>query len=376
MERELAAMNVVHLLASPFVGGPERQVLGLARSLPPSYRSVFLSFPEHGRGYAVLEQARRDGFEAHALQHNTPRVGRAAREVTGWLRRLKADVVLCNGYKPDIIGWYAARRAGVPALSISHGWTAATWKVRAYEILDRLVLRWMDRVVCVSAAQAERVRQAWVPPDKVVVIRNAIGPEAFAPADAEYRRKLQAFFPRPPRLVVGSAGRLSPEKGFGLFVQAARELAPRWPDVGFIHFGEGPLRGEMVQAIFIAGLEQRFILAGFHKDVGRYLPHLDLCVLPSFTEGLPVVLLEAFAAGVPAVATAVGGTPEVVDDGVNGLLVPPGAVAALREAIEEMLRDEPRRRAMGEHGQKKVREKFTFAALSQAYQKLLREVVR
>jgi len=368
-------MNVVHLLASPFLGGPERQVLGLARHLPPGYRSIFVSFPEHGKSKAVLDQARRDGFEAHALTHNTPRIGRAAREVISELRNLRADVVLCNGYKPDLVGWYAARRLGLPVISVSHGWTAATLNVRAYETLDRLVLRWMDRVVCVSAAQAARVRNANVPERKVSVIRNAIGADAFAPPDPAYAEKIRNFFPRPPRLIIGSAGRLSPEKGFGLLVDVARNLAPRFPDVGFVHFGEGPLRGDLAQAIFVAGLEGRFILAGFQGDVGKYLPHLDLCVLPSYTEGLPVVLLEAFAAGVPVVATAVGGTPEVVEDDVNGFLVPSGDVAALTCAVETMLRDEPLRRAMARQGRAKVREQFTFPAQSLAYQRLLADVM-
>lgn len=368
-------MNLVHLLASGFVGGPERQVLGLARHLPPSYRNIFLSFPEHGKSKALLDQARADGFEAHALRHNTPHLGKATREVLTWLRRLKADAVLCNGYKPDLVGWYAARRAGIPVLSVSHGWTGATWKVKVYEALDRFVLRWMDRVVCVSQAQANRVRAANVPQEKIIVIRNAIGQEAFAAPEPAYREKLLDFFPRRPKLIVGSAGRLSPEKGFGLLVDVARSLAPHFPDLGFIHFGAGPLRAELAQAIFVAGLEGRFILAGFHTDVGRYLPHIDLCVLPSFTEGLPVVLLEAYAAGTPVVATAVGGTPEVVDDGVDGLLVPSGQVAALAQAIQKMLVNEDLRRRMGDRGRVKVRSGYTFSAMSQAYQHVLEEVV-
>jgi glycosyltransferase involved in cell wall biosynthesis len=392
-------MNIVHLLASPFVGGPERQVLGLARHLPPSYRNIFVSFPEHGLGEAVLRRARADNFDAHGLVHNTPHVGRSAREVTTLLRRLHADVLLCNGYKPDIIGWYAARRLGIPVVSISHGWTGVDWKVRCYEALDRFILRWMDRVICVSAAQAARVRAAGVPEHKIVVIRNAIGEDAFAPPDPAYRDKLLAFFPRPPRLIVGSAGRLSPEKGYHLLVEAARQLvcggqagglphgqagglphgqAGGLPhdDVGFVHFGDGPLRGEMAQSIFVAGLEDRFILAGFHTDVGKYLPHLDLCVLPSFTEGLPVIVLESFAAGVPVLATAVGGTPEAVDDGITGFLVPPGNVPALAQALTRLLADPTLRTQMGQRGRERVKAEFTFPALSAAYEKVLREIVR
>src|SRR5206468_1530529 len=102
------------------------------------------------------------------------------------LRRLKADILCCHGYKPDVIGWRAARLAGIPVISVSHGWTAVTLKVRLYEALDRWVLRFMDMVVGVSAAQAEKVRRAGVPAERVTVIRNAVAAEAFATPEPAY----------------------------------------------------------------------------------------------------------------------------------------------------------------------------------------------
>ena len=98
-------MRIVQLMASPFVGGPERQVLGLAGALPPDHESVFLSFSERGLCRPFLEQARQRGFEAVELIENAPRLRRAAREVAGHLLRVGADVLCCNGYKPDVIGW-------------------------------------------------------------------------------------------------------------------------------------------------------------------------------------------------------------------------------------------------------------------------------
>src|SRR4051794_26300384 len=116
-------MTVVHLTASTFVGGPEHQMLGLARALPAGYRSAFLSFREGGRCEAFLEAARGLGCEAAALEHDTPRFGAAVRELAGHLRRLGADVVCTHGYKSDLLGLPAARRAGVPIVAVSRGWT-------------------------------------------------------------------------------------------------------------------------------------------------------------------------------------------------------------------------------------------------------------
>jgi glycosyltransferase involved in cell wall biosynthesis len=361
-------------MASPFFGGPERQMLGLARHLPAS-ASVFLSFAENGKCQAFLDQVHQHGFQGVALNHNTPHVRRAAGEVAGHLRRLKADLLTCSGYKPDLIGWLAARQVGIPVIAVAHGWTAATLKVRLYEAIDRLVMRWMDAVVCVSEAQGERVRRAKVPDKKIAVIRNAVAADAFAEPDPAYGDRLRHFFARPPRRIVGAAGRLSPEKGFDQLVEAATLVLRQDPDVGFVQFGDGPLRAQLTRQIEARGLGERFQLAGFRTDIAQFLPHLDLMVLPSFTEGLPVVLLEAFAAGVPAVASAVGGIPEVIEEGKSGYLVPPGDPPALARRILDILREDCTRLAMGWRGQRRVRDHFTFTAQSVQYQRLFDSLV-
>jgi glycosyltransferase involved in cell wall biosynthesis len=367
-------MVVVHLIASPFLGGPERQLLGLIAGLPESYRSALLSFAEGGRCRPFLDEARRLGFEAVELEQNAPHYRASVREVSGHLCRLRADVLCCHGYKPDILGLMAARRAGIPVVAVSRGWTGATLKVRLNEALDRLCLRRMDRVVCVSEGQAVKVRRAGVPAARVVVIRNAIRAERFDHTDPADRGRLIELFPRPPVRVVGTAGRLSPEKGFGVFIRAAGSIARADPDVGFVLFGEGPLRADLTRQIATERLEGRFLIPGFRDDLDRLIPHLDLFVLPSFTEGLPNVVLEAFAAGVPAVATAVGGTPEVIQDGVSGYLVPPGDPDALARRIRDVLGDDGMRRTMARHAREQVRGHFTFEAQSLRYQQLLEDL--
>jgi glycosyltransferase involved in cell wall biosynthesis len=367
-------MVIVHLTASTFYGGPERQMLGLAQALAPAHRTVFVSFREGGRCEKFLDQVRRHGFRAVALAKDTPFFRAAVRELTALLRDLGADVLCCHAYKANLLGRVAARRAGIPVVAVSRGWTAESWKVRFYEALDRLALRWMDRVICVSAGQAEKVRCAGVPEERIVVIRNAIDTRRFHHPDSQYREKLRVFFPSPPARVILAAGRLSPEKGFGVLVEAARRVREQNADVGVVLFGEGKMRPALERLVAAAGLKDRFILAGFRTDLDAFLPFADLVVLPSFTEGLPNVTLEALAAGVPVVATAVGGNPEVVEDGRCGYLVPPGDPAALAERILDALHPEDRRRRFGEHGRERVREQFGFTAQAAAYQQLFAEL--
>ncbi len=360
----------MHLTASPSYGGPERQMLELGRELQGRYRSVYVTFLEEGRCWDFVKQAQAWGFPALALRHDTPRLVAAYRELLSTLRAVGATILVCHGYKPGILGRMAARRLGLPVVAVSRGWTGETLRVRLFDRLDRLNLRWMDHVICVSEGQARKVDKAGVPLQKLSVIPNAIRMERFAQPEIQYQEKLRALFPNPPQFIVGAAGRLSPEKGFEVLIDAAAEVIKDCPEVGFVLFGEGALRESLAERITRKRLEGAFVLAGFRSDLDQYLPHLDLLALPSFTEGLPNVVLEAFASGAPVVATAVGGVPEVVEHGENGFCVDPGDPEGLASGILGVLGDDGLRRTMGENGRRRVAEEFTFDAQARQYQQL------
>ena len=367
-------MNLVHLTASTFYGGPERQMIGLAHAMPPQVRTTFAAFPEGGRGEAFLAEARAAGFAGVSLKHDFPKVFSAVREVADLVRTAAADVLICHGYKAHILGRRAALRAGVPAVAVSRGWTGETRKVKLYEWLDRRHLRLMDHVVCVSDGQAVKVRR-WcrVPAKRVSVIRNSARLAAFETANPGARERLLGFFPNgaPVARVVLGAGRFSPEKGFGVLVEAARDICAAHPDAGVVLFGEGALRGDLERQVRDLNLTDRVVLPGFRTDLDSLIGAADVVVLPSYTEGLPNVALEASAAGVPVVATAVGGTPEAVADGETGLLVPPGNPAALAERVNRLLSEPATRAEFGANGRERMRAQFTFDAQARAYLELL-----
>jgi len=286
------------------------------------------------------------------------------------LRSASVALVCCHGYKPNLVGLLAARSLGIPIIAVSRGWTGETLRVRFYEALDRFALRWMDQVVCVSHSQAHKVVRAGVPLSKVRVIPNAIHTARFAEVDQRFRERLRQMFSEPPSLIVGAAGRLSPEKGFDVLIDAAALVTRANPSTGFVLFGDGALRQRLVQQAEAKGLNGRFVFAGFRSDLDKYLPHLDLVVLPSRTEGLPNVALEAHAAGVPIVATAVGGTPDVVQDRVTGYLVPSEDPGTMARRVQDLLVSEAVRRDMGARGRERVRWEFSFDSQARAYRSL------
>jgi glycosyltransferase involved in cell wall biosynthesis len=359
-------MNVVHLTASTFFGGPERQMLGLAAHMDSRFSTRFLSFPEGGRCGEFLNEVRAAGFPAESLTNDTPQVPQALRELTDRLKKAESDLLVTHTFKPNCLGRIAARRLGIPCIVVSRGWTWENLKVRVYETMDRVNLRFVDHVVAVSEGQAEKVRKAGVPGPRMSVIRNAARLNAFAKPDPEYRTKLRSFFPGDVGSIVVGAGRLSPEKGFAVLVEAAASV----PNAGFAIFGEGVERPAMEARIRELGLADRVVLPGFTGELDKYLPWADAVALPSFTEGLPNVALEASAAGIPVVATAVGGTPEVVADGETGFLVPSGNPAMLAERIACVLGDQGLKKRLGDAGRIRMETQFTFAGQARQYEEL------
>src|ERR1700722_1017323 len=321
-------------------------MLGLARALPERVRTTFICFPGDGRHAAFLNEVRSHGFPAFALTSDFPRVVAAVRELVSLLHVTACDALLCHGYKAHMLGRLAARWIGKPAIAVSRGWTGESRRVKAYEWLDRRHLRFMNHVVCVSEGQAAKVRE-WcgVPASYITVIRNSARLSAFERRAPNARERLLSFFQNTRGItqVVLAAGRLSPEKGFDVLVEAAATICRKYPQTGIVLFGEGVMRSGLEQRIVKLGLADRILMPGFRSDLDTLIGAADVVVLPSYTEGLPNVALEASAAGVPVVATAVGGTPEVVIDGETGFLVQPGQPEAIAAKVGVLLGDEVKR---------------------------------
>lgn len=371
-------MHIVHLTASTFYGGPERQMLGLAGALPRWIRSSFVSFPEGGRSDEFLSRVREAGHGVIPLESDFPRVRATLRELGDRLRDASVQLLLSHGYKSNILGRIVARKLGIPIVGVSRGWTGESWKVSSYEWLDRIHLRFMDRVVCVSEGQAKKVRRLRVARSRIRVIPNGARLNSFRDTDPEDRDRLRSFFPdfRDGDRIVLAAGRLSPEKGFDLLIEASNRVRDEMPRTFFILFGEGSEKAKLQALIAKHELADRFVLGGFRDDLDRFLPWVDLVVSSSYTEGLPNVLLEAASASRPIVATRVGGTPEVVGHRVNGLLIPAGDADALARAMVTVLDDPDLARGYGIAGRVRMEQRFSFEAQARAYRELFDELLR
>ena len=210
--------------------------------------------------------------------------------------------------------------------------------------------------VCELARQAE-IERTGVAPNKVITIYNGI---ETAPFEAASTTVIRAQLNLPSTApIVGTVGRLHPQKGLPYLLTAFREINAIYPNAHLLVVGAGELRAVLESQAQQLGISHRVIFTGNRQDIPDLLACVDIFVLPSLWEGLPNVVLEAMAAGLPVVATAVGGTPEVVVNDVTGLLIPPRDPQALADAIHRLLRDPELRQRMGQAGRARVAEHFS-----------------
>lgn len=266
----------------------------------------------------------------------------------------------------DVFGGLAARGANVPAILSRRVDNPESRLVAA------LKYRLYARVVCISQGIADVLLSEGVPADKVVVVRSAVDAAPWTnpePREAFYKE----FDLRPDAPILGVVAQLIERKGHHFLFEALAGLKDQ-QDFSLVVFGQGPRREALEQKARDLGLTDRIRFAGFRKDLPRWLGCLDLLVHPALMEGLGVSLLQASAAGVPIIASRAGGMPEAVRDGVNGLLVPPGDVAALQLALRKMLADPAERSAQGQRGIQLVASEFSVETMMQGNLALYRSL--
>jgi glycosyltransferase involved in cell wall biosynthesis len=274
-----------------------------------------------------------------------------------FMRRHRIDVVLTNMDKELRIGGVAARLANVPAIIPRRGIDYPLkdrWRYRfAYNILA-------TRIIANSQATKRTLlrRAPWLNPDRVEVIYNGIDPSRFDTPTGRDLRREWGIDDRTPLL--GFVGQLDERKGIGVLLTAFGEILQAMPGVRLVMVGRGPLQEMVESEIKMYGWQNAIILTGFEEDIASVMQAIDVLLLPSYWEGFGIVLIEAMAAGKPAISTATSSMPEIVADGETGFLIEPGDAEALAQRSVELLQDGPLRRRFGAAAQQRVKDMFTL----------------
>lgn len=296
------------------------------------------------------------------------------------LKSQNIDIVHVHGYKAGLLGRIAARLAGTKVVFLTvHNFVFGSGgkRPRFKEMLLNTVNSVLDRnTQCIIAVSQElkrdiivrrKISEARILGAKIVTVNNGIDVKQYRSSG---NLNILSQLGIPPGQLVGTVARLAPQKGIEYFVRAAAMVSMVKKETYFIVVGDGPLRERLEEEAKALNLKGKLFFIGQREDVPNILPLLEMLVIPSVMEGFGLVALEAMAASRPVVASRVGGLPEVVEDGVTGLLVPPGNAEALGAAILKLLGDEEKAREMGRKGYKRVQERFSIEIMARQMQDL------
>ena len=318
------------------------------------------------RGGALEARARAAGLAVHPLPFRGDLWPPAILGLARLLRRAAPAVLLLHDPHAVSAALVAARLAGRrPLVAVRR----VDFRLRSF--LSRRKYAACDRVIVVSRAIGAIVAEGGILAERQRLVYEGVSDRAPAPGGREALAALGVPADAP---VIGNVAALTGHKDHATLVEAMARLRPRAPEARLLIAGEGELRPALEAQVRERGLGDRVVFAGFRGDLDRLLPACAVFCLSSRLEGLGTSLLDAMAFGLPIVATAAGGIPEAVEDGVSGRIVPPGDPAALAEALAGVLGDEVGRRALGAAGRRRFEERFTAQRMVEGTLRVLEEL--
>lgn len=373
MEIKTKKTKVLFVITKSNFGGAQKYVFDLAVGLPKDKFEVAVAIG----GSGVLIQ------KLHAEHIRVLPIFSLARNVNPWsdlmaffelwkmFREEKPDMVHLNSAKAGGVGTLSARLAGVPKIIFTaHGWAfnedRPLWQKLIIKFFSWITVTLSHETIAVSEAVKNDVKNWPLVERKITVIKNGIKEPEFHPHETARQRifaKANIHVPE-NAFVVGTIAELHKNKGLSYAIEAFAKLLPNNPNLYYFILGEGEEKERLEALVGQYGLQGRVFLLGFVDDASRYLKAFDLFLLSSTTEGLALVLLEAGLAGLPVIASCVGGIPEIIEDGKTGLLIPPRDPNALARTLEWISENSTERTMIGAALHDKVARDFSLSKMT------------
>lgn len=377
-------VKVAHLVTRLELGGAQQNTLHTVRHLD---RAFFEPVLICGRGGMLDDEAAADpSFRTvfvDSLQRDISPLHDflALLELTRIFLAEKPDLLHTHSSKAGILGRLAAALAGVPVVVHTyHGFgfhdRQPPFVKGLYVSLERLCARFTDALVFVSKANiAYAAAHGIARPEEAVLIRSGVALGGLpAPVDAAKLKMSAGVGMHKP--VVVSIGNLKPQKNVGDFLEAAALTLRDLPEARFVFIGDGPQRRALEARAFALGLNDRFFFLGWRRDAAQWLAAADVFAMTSLWEGLPRALVEAMKSGLPPVCYATDGVTDLIIDGVNGFVAPPGDVKEAARRIIQLLADEPLRKRLGAAASASIGPEFDIDGMVRAQEALYDRLLR
>lgn len=317
----------------------------------------------HRPNVEITRMAKDCGFETCLFDCSGRLDLGTVRAIRESLRTKQIQILHTHGYKADFYAQLAIRGSSVKLVSTAHNWPGKSLALRLYALLDRILLRWADQVCAVSPNVEVQLKRYGVSSEKLSLIENGVDSRQFANGKP-HLRELPNFG---DKKIVGFVGRLAPEKGLHNLIQAAGEILRTRKDVVIALVGDGPAMMELQSLVSRLGLEKSVFFLGQRSDLADVYAAFDIFVLPSLFEGMPMAVLEAMAAGKPVIASRVGGIPQMISHQESGILVKPGDVRGLTDALAQLLQQPEKASQLGQRALEVVQSRFSSDVMARRY---------
>lgn len=356
-------IKILHVVR-PAEGGMKEHLVSLAKNTDQNKFKVMVACPEGSSTYDELVKAGIEVFPFSIVgQLNPKRDWRSIRQLITIMKKVRPHIVHTHSSKAGLVGRIAAKMTGVPIVfmtahnSIFYD-NLSLKKKLLFAYTEKMLALGTDKIIAVSEALKDEIL-TWekINPAKITVIKNGIDVEKFQ-ISVDKIKICQELDLKPDLPIVGTVARFAPQKGLTYLIDAIAMINNT--DAQFLIIGDGPLREDLEKQVQKLGLTNKIFFAGLRRDIDHLLPVMDIFVLPSVTEGLPLTILEAMAAARPIVATAVGGIPEVIIDKKTGLLIPSKDADKLAQAIKQLLEDNTLARTLANNGFALVDKEFNL----------------
>ncbi len=352
-------LRILHLRASNFYGGPERQLHFHAKYAKKENVDVVISsFLENDRSPEFITIISNDKIETHTFEVANAYDRSAVKKIREYLFDNNIDILCTHDYRTHFYGMFATKNIKTKWIAFSRGMTKENLKIKIFTFFEKFIIRKADHLVAVSESQKQKLIAQSVQKNKITTIHNAID---ISLVDNIKPLSLKERFNFPKNSIVAiSGGRFSDEKGQIYFVKAAKTALEKNRNLRFVLFGDGPDVEKIKNYINENNLDSYILCPGFEKNILSYLKDADMLVNPSLSEGLPNIVLEAMASDIPVIATNVGGLPEIISSDFNGILVASQDSLSLANAILSLASDSQLRDKFKINARQTIIDSFNF----------------
>lgn len=359
-------MRILQLISSGGYYGAESMIVNLAESLEKLGHHCTLGLFDnvHRPKNDFAEVAETQGITVERIVSKGRMDWNAVRAIRECVNRRRIDVIHSHGYKADAYALAAVGRNRQPLVSTCHNWLMTSVPLRVYRFLDLFCLRSFDACVAVSADVAAILRSFRIPEARITTIANGVNLSRFRSAHPAYLERSEAT----KGLIVGMVGRLTPEKGQEFLLRAAPGILEQFPQTLFVFVGDGPSRQDLEELVQDLDIAPNVRFLGQRRDMPELYAAMDVFVLPSLREAMPMVVLEAMAAGKLVIATRIGDIPKLVVHEKTGVLVKPQDIAGLRDAILRLITQPEVRAHLAANGSALVDRNFSAEVMARQYE--------